>query len=116
MKKSILAVFVCEVILGGGAAVWAQPAESFRVPRTASRGARLLFPFVTTQSGFETEIGISNTSLDAFGTVPEDGACTFTFYGSGAPPASTSATIPAGHQLSWKVSEGGTGIASAPGF
>ena len=53
----------------------------------------LLFPFVTSQLGFDTGIAISNASADpfgAFGAVPTGttapaGACTLNFYGAGAP-------------------------------
>jgi hypothetical protein len=59
---------------------------------------RLLFPFVTNQSGFDTGISIANTSMDPFGTTAEEGTCTLTFYGNGVPstnPATTT-TVAAG--------------------
>jgi hypothetical protein len=45
----------------------------------------LLFPFVTTQAGFDTGIAISNTSSDPFGTPTSSGTCSLNFYGQNAP-------------------------------
>jgi len=42
----------------------------------------LLFPYVTNQAGFETGIAIANTSADGLGTTGQNGACTFTFFGT----------------------------------
>lgn len=55
--------------------------------------SNLLFPFVTSQLGFDTGIAISNTSADPFGkfgavptgTTAPSGACTLNYYGAGAP-------------------------------
>jgi hypothetical protein len=44
----------------------------------------LLFPYVTTVTGFETGIAISNTTIDPFGTGPQSGACTLYWYGNNA--------------------------------
>jgi hypothetical protein len=60
----------------------------------------LLFPFVTSQLGFDTGLAISNTSTDPFGkfgavpsgTTAPAGACTLNYYGAGAPSPSTVAT------------------------
>jgi len=72
----------------------------------------LLFPYVTTITGFETGLAISNTSADPFGTSVQDGSCTLYWYGnpSGTPnPANTTTpTIP--HGTTW------TGTASSAGF
>jgi len=35
----------------------------------------LLYPFVTTNAGFDTGLAIANTSTDVFGTGPQSGAC-----------------------------------------
>lgn len=60
----------------------------------------LLFPFVTTASGFETGLGISNTTQDPFGTTPQSGSCTLNWYTAGAsgtnPAATTTPAIPGG--------------------
>jgi hypothetical protein len=42
----------------------------------------LLFPFVTTITGFTTGLAISNTSMDPFGTGAQSGACTLNWYGN----------------------------------
>jgi len=60
----------------------------------------LLFPFVTSQLGFDTGLAISNASADPFGkfgavppgTTAPAGACTLNYYGAGAPSPSAVAT------------------------
>jgi len=60
----------------------------------------LLFPFVTSQLGFDTGIAISNASADPFGkfgavppgTTAPAGACTLNYYGAGAPSPAAVAT------------------------
>jgi len=60
----------------------------------------LLFPYVTTaflvpgQSGFDTGLAISNTTMDPFGTPNQAGLCTLYWYG-GTPGATTAGTNPA---------------------
>ena len=56
----------------------------------------LLFPFITTQAGFDSGLAISSTSKDPFGTAPESGPCTLSFFGSNAPPQITTQPIAAG--------------------
>jgi len=53
----------------------------------------LLFPFVTSMVGFETGIGISNTSSDPFGTASQSGTCSITFYGVNAGSAFTTPSV-----------------------
>jgi hypothetical protein len=43
----------------------------------------LLFPYVTTATGFDTGIAISNTSQDPFGTTTQSGTCTVSFFQAG---------------------------------
>jgi len=83
----------------------------------------LLFPFVTNQSGFDTGIAIANTSLDPYGTTPQQGTVTLYYYGGttgggAAPPAqTTNAPVPGGSELVFQLSSGGGyGIAATPGF
>ena len=83
----------------------------------------LLFPFVTNQAGFDTGIAIANTSLDQFGTTPQQGTITLQYYGSttgggAAPPnATTTSAVPAGQELILTLSNGGNfGIPATPGF
>jgi hypothetical protein len=47
----------------------------------------LLFPFVTDMGGFDTGLAISNTSTDPYGTTPQSGTCTLSFFGDNAPSA-----------------------------
>jgi len=42
----------------------------------------LLFPYVTTITGFTTGLAISNTTMDPFGTGAQAGACTLNWYGN----------------------------------
>jgi len=81
----------------------------------------LLFPYVTTITGFTTGLAISNTSMDPFGTGLQAGACALNWYGNNnggttnTPiPASTTATsgapvIPAG--TTWTGDASATGMA-----
>jgi len=61
---------------------------------------QLLFPFVTSNAGFDTGIAISNTTTDPFGSSPATGSCTLNFYGSGAPTPNTGVAAPGGTQAS----------------
>jgi len=56
----------------------------------------LLFPFVTSKSGFDTGLAISSTSKDPIGTAPQSGPCTLTFFGPDAPPPIKTQSIAAG--------------------
>jgi hypothetical protein len=81
----------------------------------------LLFPFVTNQAGFDTGLVISNTSRDPWAHAEESGTCKLNYYGDtnggAAPPAQTSAAVPAGDYLIWGLSSGGKfGIAPTQGF
>jgi hypothetical protein len=59
----------------------------------------LLFPFVTSQAGFDTGIAISNTSKDPFATSTQAGTCTVNSYGANEVAAITTPTVAAG--TSW---------------
>jgi hypothetical protein len=73
----------------------------------------LLFPYVTNTAGFDTGIAISNTSMDPFGTDPQDGACSLNYYGvypatgSPAPPPIATPVIEGGEQIAYTMSSGG---------
>lgn len=73
----------------------------------------LLFPYVTNAAGFDTGIAISNTSMDPFDTVNQEGPCELNYYGgipaTGAPAPAAVATpsVEAGEQLAFIVSSGG---------
>ena len=78
---------------------------------TTGSTTRLLYTFVTNIAGFDTGIVISNTSADPFGTLPQSGPCTLTFFdGTGKTPAFTTPTISAGTTFTTLAS------AIAPGF
>jgi len=48
----------------------------------------LLYPFVSSEPGFDTGIAIANTTSDPFGTRTQSGTCTLNFFGSsGTNPA-----------------------------
>jgi len=93
------------------------PANLFEINKCA---CDLLFPFVSSQGGFDTGIAIANTSLDpgatfGFGATPQQGTVTFFYFGVGAngaaPPGSqTSANVPAGQVLTYVLSSGGGSI------
>jgi len=82
----------------------------------------LLFPFVTNQSGFDTGIALANTSLDPFGTGPQQGSVKLYYFGSTvgggvAPPPFVTQTVPAGQELIFNLSGGGNfGVPAVPGF
>ncbi len=82
----------------------------------------LLFPFVTNQSGFDTGIALANTSLDPFGTGPQQGTVKLYYFGSTAgggvaPPPFVTQTVPAGQELIFNLSGGGNfGVPAVPGF
>jgi hypothetical protein len=82
----------------------------------------LLFPFVTNQSGFDTGIAIANTSLDPFGTGPQEGTVKLYYFGSTAgggvaPPPFVTQTVPAGQEAIFNLSGGGNfGVPAVPGF
>jgi hypothetical protein len=81
----------------GGAASGSLPIPRFAETGTAKTLANvipcatvLLFPFVSNAAGFETGIGIVDTSQDPFGTTVQSGTCVVNFYGSSGGTASTS--------------------------
>jgi hypothetical protein len=92
-------------------------------PIIGTQTTTLLFPFVSSQAGFDTGIAITNTSLDTVGTTPQSGTCAINYFGTvsggGAvpPPQTTNAPVPGGGQLVFILSTGGSlGITGAPGF
>lgn len=80
---------------------------------------RLLFPFLTSEGGFDTGVAIANTSKDPFSTPTQSGSCTLYFYkasdGSALTPQ-TSNVVPAGGHLVFTLSGGGGGISAIPGY
>ena len=94
-----------------------QRAEVITAPRSVASG-RLLFPFTTNQLGYDTEITLSNTSLDTVGSSSVAGSCALSYYGAGtpSPQTQTSFVIAPGAQLVFNLSKGGGGMPGAPGF
>jgi hypothetical protein len=84
----------------------------------------LLFPFVTSQAGFDTGIAIANTTLDPFKTSLQSGNVTLNFYGNvvgqtGVQTLTQTTTSPVvgGSELIFLLSSGGSnGISSVPNF
>jgi hypothetical protein len=60
----------------------------------------LMFPYLTTATGFDTGLAISNTSQDPFGTTPQTGTCALNWYQAGVngtnPAVTTTPAIPGG--------------------
>jgi len=80
---------------------------------------RLLFPFVTSITGWDTGLAISNTSKDPWSTGNQSGTCTLYFYGTpGNSNQTTSVSIAAGQQMLMTLSGGNPaqGLSAVPGF
>jgi len=77
-----------------------------RVSRGISGGAgtRLLFPYATSQGGFDTGIAISNVSLDFAGLAPSKGLAKLKFYGANSPDPILTSVIPAGEAFGLTLS------------
>lgn len=73
----------------------------------------LLYPFVSSATGFNTGIAVTNASKDPFGTVNETGTCRVFFYGSSAgggvdpAPQSFNKPVPAGQVATFNLLNGG---------
>jgi hypothetical protein len=76
----------------------------------ADNTTRLLFPFATSQAGFDTALVVSNTGKDSTGIVGIAGTCTMHFFGVNAPPPITTGNVMPGAQAALQVS------AFAPAF
>jgi len=64
----------------------------------------LLFPYITTQAGFDTGIAISATATDPFGTTPQSGTCTLNWYGTAFTGATPTPNVNSGTTYSALVS------------
>jgi hypothetical protein len=82
----------------------------------------LLFPFVTNQAGFDTGIALANTTVDPYGTTPQNGTVGVFYFGNtagggAAPTKQTTQVVPAGQELIFNLSGGGNfGMQATPGF
>jgi hypothetical protein len=111
--------------------------DKFPIPRFASASAAsnilrigicrttLLFPFVSGQLGYDTNISIANTTLrpTPVGTPSQSGSCTLNYYSAvgPAPAPQTSNPVAAGQQLTLTLNSGaaagaGASIQPTPGF
>jgi len=70
----------------------------------------ILFTFVTNQTGFDTAMVISNVGQDSLGHTGPAGTCTISWFGSAAPPPTTTPSITAGTNYATLAS------GNAPGF
>src|SRR5438309_1633568 len=116
IRKILPLLCISPSLLWAGKNVSTQKGEVLPAIRSSSTPTRMLFPFLTTQSGYDSEITISNTSQDTSGSIPQAGTCTLNFFGSNAPAAGTTISITAGKQVVFNLSQGGAGIAAAPNF
>src|SRR5689334_18789386 len=116
MARKILLLLYLSQLCVQARTVTTQKGEILTAPRSAVTSTKLLFAFVTDQSGFDTEITISNTSIDMLGSIAQAGTCSLNFYGNGAPVVGTTLSIAAGKQLVFNLSLGGGGIAPSPNF
>ncbi len=78
----------------------------------------LVFPYVTNQDGLDTEMVISNTTLDWLGTDTQAGSCLISYFGDNAPAAQMTSPLSAGQQVVFTASAGSAawGLAGAPNF
>lgn len=76
----------------------------------------LLFPFVASTADYDTGIVVANTTQDPFSTQNQSGGCTLWYYGSGAPPAQISTSVPAGSLLAFSLQNGGSNGIAGVGF
>jgi|GEM_PF-3577438 len=54
----------------------------------AACSTSLLYPYITTQPGWNVGLAVSNTGADPFGNAGQGGTCAFSFYGAAGAPAS----------------------------
>ncbi|MBZ2184691.1 MAG: hypothetical protein K7J46_08250 [Bryobacter sp.] len=84
----------------------------------------LLYPFVSSVTGFNTGIAVTNASKDPFGTVNETGICRVFFYGTTAgggvdpTPQAFNKSVPSGQVATFNLLFGGPdyGIQPVAGF
>lgn len=58
------------------------PEAPLPIATISNCATNLLYPFVTSVTGFNTGIAVANTSKDPFGTIQETGICRVFFYGT----------------------------------
>ncbi len=104
--------------------VLTQPEELKPIFSITNCATNLLYPFVSSVTGFNTGIAVANASKDPFGTVNETGICRVFFYGTTAgggidpTPQSFSKSVPSGQVATFNLLFGGPeyGIQPVVGF
>lgn len=104
--------------------VLTQPEELKQIFTITNCATNLLYPFVSSVTGFNTGIAVANASKDPFGTVNETGICRVFFYGTTAgggidpTPQSFSKSVPSGQVATFNLLFGGPeyGIQPVVGF
>lgn len=104
--------------------VLTQPEELRPIFTITNCATNLLYPFVSSVTGFNTGIAVANVSKDPFGTVNETGICRVFFYGTTAgggvdpTPQSFSRSVPSGQVATFNLLFGGPdyGIQPVAGF
>lgn len=104
--------------------VLTQPEDLKPIFTITNCATNLLYPFVSSVTGFNTGIAVANVSKDPFGTVNETGICRVFFYGTTAgggidpTPQSFSKSVPSGQVATFNMLFGGPeyGIQPVVGF
>ena len=76
----------------------------FDCPNDPPNTTNLIFPYVTSQAGFDTGIAISNTGTDPFGTVGQAGTCTLNWFSAAFTGATATPSIASGTSYTTLVS------------
>lgn len=104
--------------------VLTQPEELKPIFTITNCATNLLYPFVSSVTGFNTGIAVANASKDPFGTVNETGICRVFFYGTTAgggidpTPQPFTKAVPSGQVATFNLLFGGPeyGIQPVVGF
>jgi hypothetical protein len=101
-----------------------QPEDPKAIFSITNCATNLLYPFVSSVTGFNTGIAVTNASKDPFGTVNETGICRVFFYGTTTgggidpTPQPFTKSVPAGQAATFNLLFGGPeyGIQPVVGF
>lgn len=104
--------------------VLSQPLDERTIFQITNCATNLLYPYVTSVTGFNTGIAVANTSSDPFGTINETGICRVNYYGVvdngsvNAPVAVFSKAVPSGQVAAFNLRFGGPdwGVQPVNGF
>jgi hypothetical protein len=104
--------------------VLSQPLDEKTIFQITNCATNLLYPYVTSVTGFNTGIAVANTSSDPFGTINETGICRVNYYGVvdngsvNAPVAVFSKAVPSGQVAAFNLRFGGPdwGVQPVNGF